>query len=136
VRAVRFGLGVLGVAAMAYALGGAAGDPDIVPRRQVAFLLTVLVLHDAALLPGFLLVGLLVHRFVAARYRGIVQAALAVTAAVTFVALPLVLGYGRSADNPSALPRDYPAGLALVLGAVWVVAAAALLATRLRSRRR
>src|SRR5689334_15483430 len=130
-KAVRIGLGALGAAGMAYALVGAAGDPDIMPRRQVAFLLSVLVLHDAALLPGFLLVGLLVRRSVGVRYRGIVQGALAVTAAVTLVALPLVLGYGRTADNPSALPRNYSAGLALVLGAVWLAAAATILATRL-----
>ena len=47
VRTVRIGLGALGVAAIAYALAGAAGDPDIVPRRHAGFLLTVLVLHDA-----------------------------------------------------------------------------------------
>ena len=135
VRTVRIGLGALGVAAIAYALAGAAGDPDIVPRRHAGFLLTVLVLHDAAVLPGFLLVGVLVRRLVGTRYRGIVQGALVVTAAVTLVALPLVLGYGRTADNPSALPRDYPAGLAFALGVVWTAAAVGLLATRVLRRR-
>lgn len=56
------------------------------------------------------------------RARAPVQAALIATAAVTIVALPLGFGYGRLADNPSALPRDYPLGLALVLATIWLAA--------------
>lgn len=129
-KAARLLLGALGVTAIGYALIGAAGDPDIMPGRHTGFLLTVLVLDDGLLLPAFLLVGALVHRYVPGRSRAAVQAALIATAALTLIALPLLLGYGRLPDNPSALPRNYPLGLAIVLGTVWVGAAAALLATR------
>ena len=127
-RAIRIGLGVGGVAAMAYAVLGAARDPDIVPVRHTGFLATVLVLHDAALLPAIVAVGVLVHRAVPPPHRAIVQAALVATAALTVVAVPLVLGYGRIADNPSALPREYPRGLLEVLAVVWLAAAVGLLA--------
>jgi hypothetical protein len=136
VRTIRLCLGALGVGAIGYALAGAATDPDVMPGRQTAFLLTVLVLHDALLLPAFVLVGVLVHRSVPDRYRAVVQAGLIATAALTLIALPLVLGYGRLADNPSALPRDYPLGLGVVVGTVWLAAALVLLTRWYRSRRR
>jgi hypothetical protein len=113
-RTARLLLGALGVATIGYALLAAAADPDVTSGRHTLFLLAVLALHDALLMPAFLLIGALVHHAAAGPSRAIIQAALIATAAVTLVALPLVLGYGRAADNPSALPRDYPAGLALV----------------------
>ncbi len=128
-------MGTLGVTAMAYAVLGAAGDPDIMPGRHTAFLLITLALHDAVLLPTVILAGVLVHRLVPAAQRAIIQAGLAATAAVVVIAVPLVLGYGRIADNPSALPRDYPRGLSLVLAVIWTATAVALL-VRSRGRRR
>lgn len=128
---MRWLLGALGLSAMAYALLGAVTDPDVTPLRHTGFLVTVLVLHDGALLPAVIAVGALVHRAVAPPYRAVVQAALIASAAVTLVALPLVLGYGRIADNPSALPGDYGRGVLAVLAVVWLAAAVALL-TRAR----
>jgi hypothetical protein len=101
--------------------------------RHLGFLVGALVVHDGFLLPIFLLIGLVVHRLVPARSRGVVQAALIATAAVTFVAMPFVLGYGRLPDNPSALPRDYTAGYLIVLGAIWLTAAISI-AVRHRHR--
>ncbi|MFC7759887.1 hypothetical protein ACFQY4_19090 [Catellatospora bangladeshensis] len=49
------------------------------------------------------------------------------------VALPLLLGYGRRPDDPSALPRDYHRGYLVCLAAVWLVTAAVL---AVRARRR
>jgi hypothetical protein len=134
-KGVRLVIAGLGLAAMGYALAGAVGNPDITPSRHVVFLVAVLVAHDALLLPLFLAVGALVRHLVPAGPRAIVQAALIVSAALWVVALPLVLGYGRRPDNPSALPRDYPRGLVTVLAVVWLVTAIALLATDLRRRR-
>jgi hypothetical protein len=119
---MRAALAGFGVALMGYAILGAATDPDIVPDRHIGFLLTVLALHDGVLLPFFIGIGALVHRFVPGAVRAPVQGALIATAAVTLVAVPLVLGYGRLSDNPSALPRDYPLGLALTLAAIWLAA--------------
>jgi hypothetical protein len=134
-RTARLLLGALGVATIGYALLAAAADPDVTPSRHTLFLLAVLALHDALLMPAFLLIGALAHHVAAGPSRAIIQAALIATAAVTLVALPLVLGYGRAADNPSALPRDYPTGLALVLAVIWVGATVAVLTARLAGSR-
>jgi hypothetical protein len=131
-KGVRLALASLGLILMGYAVIGAAGDPDIMPGRHLGFLVVVLALHDGVLLPAFIGVGALVHRFVPGRARAPVQAALIATAAVTVVALPLVLGYGRLADNPSALPRDYPLGLAIVLTTIWLAAGVCWVAPRRR----
>lgn len=126
---MRWLLGALGLSAMAYALLGAVTDPDVKPLRHTGFLITVLVLHDGVLLPAVIAVGVLVHRAVAPPYRAVVQAALIASTAVTLVALPLVLGYGRIADNRSALPRDYGRGLLVVLAVVWLAAAVVVATT-------
>ncbi len=136
-RAARIALGGLGLAAMGYALLGAAGDPDVKPLRHTGFLVTVLLLHDGVLLPVVIAAGILVHRFAPPPYRAILQAALLASATVIVVAVPLVLGYGRIADNPSALPRDYGRGLAIVLALIWLTTAIVLLArVRTGTRRR
>nr|MBA3653360.1 hypothetical protein [Actinomycetota bacterium] len=46
-------------------------------------------------------------------------AGLLISGALSLVAWPLVRGYGRSAGNPSILPRNYGAGLAGTLIVVW-----------------
>jgi predicted component of type VI protein secretion system len=51
------------------------------------------------------------------------------------VALPLALGRGRLADNPSALPRDYVGGLLTILALVWLAVAVTLVVRSIRARR-
>ncbi|MFC6083670.1 hypothetical protein [Sphaerisporangium aureirubrum] len=87
--------------------------------------------HDGVVVPLVVAAGALAG---AARepYRFWVRAALAVSAVLSLVALPMVLGIGRRADNPSLLPLDYGRGLLMVIGVIAVVAAVAVLATRLR----
>lgn len=134
-RTVRVGLAGLGLCAIGYAVAGAARAPAIVPGRHLAFLLAVLALHDAVWMPLVLAAGVVVRATVPARARAYVQGALIVTASVTAVAWPLVLGRGRIADNPSALPRDYPLGLFVTLAASWFgVAVLAIVASRGRNR--
>jgi hypothetical protein len=129
----RLALTVLGVAAMGYACYGAAGSPDIRPTRHVAFLVAVLVVHDGLLLPAFLGVGALVGRYVPGRVRAPVQAALIITASVTFVGLPLALGFGRRPDNPSVLPLNYPRGLLIATAISWLVPVGLLALPRIRA---
>ena len=134
-KTLRLTLAALGTTAMGYGLWSALRSPDLVPSRNATFLLLLVVLHDGLLMPAFVAAGMLVHRLVPPPVRAVVQAALIATASVTLVALPLALGYGRIADNRSALPRDYPAGLLLTLAAIWTAAAvAAVIAVRGRPR--
>jgi hypothetical protein len=133
-RAIRLGLGALGLAAMGYGLVAALRSPDILPAHNGGFLLLVLVLHDGLLLPLFVAAGAVVHRFARPVARGVLQAALIASAAVLLIAAPLVLGYGRLGGNPSVLPRNYAHGLVLVLVVIWLAADAALLVRRWRAR--
>jgi hypothetical protein len=124
---VRIALIGTGVLLMAYAAGGVLADPGV-----PLFLAAVLVGHDLVGMPVVLAVGAAVTRFVPRRHRAAVRVAAISAAAVTVVALPLVLGFGRSPDNPSALPLPYARNLAAVLLAV----AAGTLLTRPRRGRK
>jgi hypothetical protein len=46
----------------------------------------------------------------------------------------LIIGAGRTPDNPSKLPLNYGLGLATVLGAIWIVVAGLALRARRRPR--
>jgi hypothetical protein len=128
---MRRALVVIGILTMAYAVLGALLDDDVKPFGVLVFLVGVLVAHDGVLLPLVLGAGALIGRYIPARRQPPVRVAALVSLAVSVVALPLVLGFGRSPDNPSVLPLPYGRGLLLVLALVWAVAiGAAVLRTR------
>jgi hypothetical protein len=134
-RSARIAVGAAGVLAIGYAIIGALTDPDERLVGHLAFLLAVQAAHDAILVPAALAVGVLVHRCVRGIARGVLQAGLLVTLTVLVVGGPLTLGFGRSADNPSALPLDYRRGVLVTLAAVWITTAT-ILVIRARRRRR
>jgi len=72
--------------------------------------------HDGVFLPLVLAVGTLIRRV-----SHLVRAAAIVSLAVVVVAMPIVLGYGRDPNNPSALPLPYGMGLVVILAVIWVV---------------
>ena len=113
----------LGLAAVGYGGYGLLTDGGANPLGQLAFLAVLLAGHDFVVVPLVILAGVAVTRWVPEPARGPVRAALVVSAAVTAVALPFVVGAGRVAGNPSAFPQSYGSGLAVVLAVVWTVAA-------------
>lgn len=125
----RRSLVAVGCLCLAYALSGAIGSRDM-RLPYVRFLVAVPIGHELILMPIALATGVLIGRFVPVAARPVIQAALFISAVITIVALPGVLGYGKTADLPSALPRDYPLGLIIVLALVWIVALALLLVKR------
>jgi hypothetical protein len=134
VKTVRRALVGSGALLIAYAISGALADRDL-KGGALIFLVAVLVVHDALLLPLSIGVGVLIGRIVPPRLRTPVRVAAVVSLAVTVVALPLVLGRGRVPDNPSILPLNYGRGLLVVYAAVWATAAGFAVA-RHRPRRR
>ncbi|MEU9874472.1 hypothetical protein AB0C87_42185 [Actinomadura sp. NPDC048021] len=127
--------------AAAYAAGlaliavGLRGIVDEVPLAAWAkWFAGAAVLHDAVLVPAVLAAGALTGLVPAGRRR-VVRAALVIGGCVTVVAIPVVLGYGRRADEPSRLPLPYGRNLAIVLGAIAVVAACVLAAREITARR-
>lgn len=135
-RAARRALIAAGAIGVGYAVCGALTDSDANPLGMLIFLAGVLVAHDGILLPLVIGVGAVVGRFVPVRPRTPVRVALIVSFAVFVVALPLVLGYGRTADNPSVLPRDYRLSLGEVLAVVWATTLAVITVRRRRARAR
>ncbi|MEV0458747.1 hypothetical protein [Catellatospora methionotrophica] len=120
--------------AAAYGVVGVLTDRSVSLPNYARFVATVLFGHDLLVLPLAIAVGAVLTRWLPRWAKPVVQGALVVTAALTVVALPLVLGYGRRPDNPSALPRDYPRGFAICLAAIWLVTAAVLAVRALRRR--
>lgn len=104
-----------GALVMAYAVAGALFDGDVNKVGVVLFLVAVLVLHDAVFLPLVIGAGALIGRFVPVRWQSTTRVAALISLAVSVVAMPLVLGFGRSPDNPSALPLPYGRGLIVIL---------------------
>ncbi|MBP2708235.1 hypothetical protein JOL79_31095 [Microbispora sp. RL4-1S] len=118
------GLILLGLAGLALN----AGQAD--PLSWALWFGGGVVAHDFVLVPVTLALGVPLRR-VPRPYR----VGLVVAAMITLVSLPVVLGFGRRADNPSQLPLDYGRNLAAVLLGVAVAAVAADAWTRLRRRR-
>lgn len=103
------------------------------PPAVLVWIVGLALVHDLVIAPAVSLSGRTLSRAGRRWWLGPVEGALAVSAAITLFAVPFVAGWGRQPDNPSLLPRNYAAGLALVLAGVWAVGAAALVR---RARRR
>jgi hypothetical protein len=135
VKRVQGALIALGATVMGYAGLGALRDADVDLFGVLLFLGGVLVLHDAVLLPAAIGVGALIGRVPSGAARPVIRAAAIVSVTLVLVALPLVLGFGRAADNPSVLPLPYGRGLLEILGLVWASAAVVAGLRVLRHRR-
>ncbi len=126
---------VVGWAVIAYGVRGLLQHQvDTRPSDLARFVVGGALLHDLFFAPLVLIVGVLVARTVPGAVRAVVQAALIVSGTLALFSYPVVRGYGRALHNPSALPHNYAADLALVLGVVWAVASA-LAVARLHGRR-
>ncbi len=95
------------------------------------------VAHDVVLAPLVLAVGWVLARTMPPWLRGPAVAGSIVLGTVTVVAVPVLGGWGRRADNPSLLPRDYWSGWLLLAAFVTiaVVAGAYVVRSRQETRR-
>ncbi len=112
--AVLVGIGVTGMV---------ANSATTHPLGWLIWFAGAAILHDAVLAPLVLAAAVLVGRL-PEPWRRAVRTALVPAAAVTLVALPMVLGLGRRADVPSRLPLAYGTDLAAILTAVGLAGAA------------
>ncbi|MEP7059473.1 MAG: hypothetical protein ABI828_01970 [Actinomycetota bacterium] len=102
------------------------------PPQFLVWIVGLALLHDLVMAPVVSLAGRTLKGARRRWWLGAVEAALAVSAVITLFAVPFVMGWGRQADNPSLLPRNYGFGLILILGSVWAVAGIRLLGRRRR----
>jgi hypothetical protein len=105
---------------------------------SLPWLVGVLVVHDALLAPAAAAVGWALTRVARRDARAataVIAIGLYVAVVLTLLALPALLTPGVS-DNPTAAPRDYSRGLAILLGldAAVTMAVAALMVGRDRAR--
>ncbi len=123
-KALRYGLGALGVAAVVFGLHGlvTGGVATNWPQPAVWLVLGVLA-HDLVLVPTVAAAGWVLARLVPSAVRGVVRGGLLVAAVVTLVALPVLSGKGDP-RNPSLTAQDYPRNWLLVLAGIAVVTTA------------
>jgi hypothetical protein len=104
---------------------------DTRPGQLVRFLLGGALAHDLVLAPVVLLIGILLARSVAGRWRAPIQAASFISGTLVLFTYPMLRGYGRTLRNPTSLPHNYATNLTVVLVAVVCgTALAALVASR------
>ncbi|BEL06708.1 hypothetical protein Q0Z83_048990 [Actinoplanes sichuanensis] len=127
---IRVALTVAGVALIGFATAGALTDPDVDPVGVLLFMAGVLIGHDVLWMAAVVVAGTVITRLVPVRWRAVTSAATIVAAAVTVVAFPLVLGFGRTAGNPSALPLPYGRNLLLILLSIVIAVPLSKLARR------
>jgi hypothetical protein len=131
-RFIAYGLG-----AALIGVGGAGLLRDAADTDPVGWLVWVAgaaLLHDLVLVPAVLGVALLTGRLPAA-YRRPLRVSLVLAASVSAVALPMVLGLGNRAGDPSRLPQAYGVHLAVVLGLIGLAGAVAAVLRAVRVRR-
>lgn len=111
-----------GGALIAFGLVGLVRESTVDATGWAVWFGGAVIAHDAVLAPCILLTGAALARVTGA-YWTYVRVAIVVSAALSLVALPFVLGKGKRADNPSILPLPYVRNLLLVLSAVLVLTA-------------
>lgn len=109
----------IGLAVIAWGVYGLLDHATVTkPLNWLLFFMGGLIVHDAIVVPCVALISVLIVRVVPTRVRPVVQATLIVGAVLALIAVPVVGGWGRLANNPSLLPLDYGRNLAIVLGVV------------------
>jgi hypothetical protein len=126
---VVVGAGFAGVGA---AVVFAAPADDGRPLGIAAIVAALVLAHDVLVAPLTHATGRFAARRLPADAVGPIRGALAVTAVLVLFAVPLVAGLGRRPTNSSTLPMRYYPALAVLIGAVWLVAGAVILARRHR----
>ena len=121
-RAWRVGLGVTGIVLV---LIGISRLLRYVPPGHLAWLgvwlIAALIIHEGVLSPVVVAIGAGLRRLVPDRARRYLQAALIMAAAVSVIAVPLIIRQGSQPVSKAMLLQNYGANLALLLGLIGAV---------------
>lgn len=129
----RIGLTISGVLLAVYGVGRLLTD---IPTHSLlllaAWMIGAVVIHDGIVSPVVVTVGWLLHRFVAARGRGFVQAGLIMGGLVTIIAIPMIHLRNSQPAVKAILRQNFAGNLTLILG---IIAAGTLVAYAIRAAR-
>jgi hypothetical protein len=103
------------------------------PLRFGVWLVGLTLVHDLIVAPTLSAVAIWLVPRLPPRRRGVVLVATIVSGALALISLPALLG--NPEGNPTILPRNYVAGLAVAIAATWIVAVIWIVAARARSER-
>jgi hypothetical protein len=136
-KAWRIILAILGSLVLLYGIVNLFIHIPIQTLLMVAvWLVAALIIHDAVIAPSVVGVGWLLRRLLPDRARRYVQMGLIMAAAVTIIAIPMIIRRGSQPPQKTLLIQNYAANLALLLGifAGATLAAYAVRVARDRSR--
>jgi hypothetical protein len=131
---------IFGWAVIAYGIRGLLHHHvDTRPANLAKFFVGGALAHDLLFAPVVLVAGVLLARAAPRPARGWLQAGLLVSGFLVLFSYPLVRDYAKVIHNPSSLPHNYTANLAVAIGVVWgavIVGALGTAVGRRRSSRR
>lgn len=115
-NAIRIVLGVVGGLVLIYGVSWLVhGLPGATLLVLIGWLATAVIIQLGVLTPLVLAVGALLRRFVPDRGRAFVQAGLIIAAAVTVIAVPLMLRQFSQPPAKAMLLQDYRVNLLVLL---------------------
>jgi len=127
---------VLGWIVIAYGVRGLLHHHvDTRPANLAKFFVGGALVHDLLFAPVVLVVGVLLARSAPRPARAWLQAGLLVSGSLALFSFPLVRDYAKVIHNPSSLPHNYAANLAVTIGVVWAAVIAGALGPAVRRRR-
>ena len=136
-KAWRIILAILGSLVLLYGIVNLFIHIPIQTLLMVAvWLVAALIIHDAVIAPSVVGVGWLLRRLLPDRARRYVQMGLIMAAAVTIIAIPMIIREGSQPPQKTLLIQNYAANLALLVGIFAGVTLAAYAVRVVRDRSR
>lgn len=129
----RIGLTISGVLLGVYGAGRLlTGIPTHSLLLLAAWMIGAIIIHDGIVSPLVISVGWLLHRYVPARGRRYLQAALIMGALVTIIAIPMIHLRDSQPEVKAILRQNFAGNLTLLLG---IIGAGTLVAYAIRVAR-
>ncbi len=129
----RIGLTISGILLGVYGAGRLLTEiPTHSLMLLAAWLIGAVIIHDGIVSPVVVTVGWILHRFVPARGRGYLQAALIMGGLVTIIAIPMIHLRDSQPAVKAILRQNFAGNLTLLLG---IIGAGTLVAYAIRVAR-
>ncbi|MGA5546298.1 hypothetical protein ACPCIR_31110 [Mycobacterium sp. NPDC051198] len=130
-RLLRWLMGLGGIVLAGYGALLVTDNPPEIVMRIATWALIAVVVHDFVFAPLCAALGLAGRRLIPALYRAPIAVAALCSVVLALLAVPVYGRPGMRPDNSTVLDRDYPLGLWVSLGVVWLIVLMYCLAVRL-----